>query len=182
MSIDDGTIYHLEEITEGNPTPDGQSTGLAPDLDDIKNELKKIGGDLTQEVDPLKNPLGRSLVESGKIPGGEIDPSDLAGIIMEDPLVGGGQGGLDPRLPIGGQITNQKAKRSFEDVIDKNNPISQLTGVTSDRTFDLNDLKLSGDAPQDFGGADANPELVNPQPVWKGRELLLILELLDTLP
>lgn len=105
-------------IEIGNPSPDGQSTGLGPDKGDVAvmaEAVKKIGGNPVQETNPLRTPIGLGLVENGTIPGAEIDPWDNSALLTEDIAGGGGGGGFDPGVPIGEQLGKKKQQGKGKD-------------------------------------------------------------------
>lgn len=134
----------------GTPADDGQPTGLGPDQDTInklKDRLKKLGADLEGEVDPRKTPLGRHLVERGKLPGHVTDPWEFGSLRPSDSF--DGQGGFDPNVPLWDQIKKRKGNGGSEDDDDGRNNRGLPPTPTED------------------GGAAADLDLVNPVPIRK---------------
>lgn len=142
-----GDIVYIGNIA-GNPSPDGQDTGLGPDQDTIDaaiEEAKKHGGEALQEVNPLNNPIGRGFVESGKVPGAEIDPWDQSAFLTED-FGAGGAGGFDPMVPIGEQIGKHKQQGEGKDDDDGE-------GDGNDKNETYHDI------------TNLEPEIIDPPPI-----------------
>ncbi|MFQ5733815.1 MAG: hypothetical protein ACE5KM_17900, partial [Planctomycetaceae bacterium] len=83
-------------------------------------------------------------VESGKVPGAEIDPWELGTTMTEDFGFGGGAGGFDPGVPIAEQIGKKKQQGRGKDDDGK--------GDGSDKNETFHDI------------SDVAPEIVDPPP------------------
>jgi hypothetical protein len=166
---EDGSTWYIEidlntgentmiEIT-GNPTPDGQDTGLGPDKDAINamlEQLLKKGGSPIQTIGFWETELGKAMTEDGKGPS-VTDPWE-GGSMSFDPIEGyGGGGGGAGFDPMGGGIKGwiQKKKQGSSNGDDDGND-----GGGKKEDFDI------------WGGFPADPALVNPVPIEKGFTLM----------
>jgi hypothetical protein len=143
---------NLKSIYVGvNPSPDDNGgTGGDPKetAKALADMLKKQGGNIEYEENFWSTPLGRALIESGKgpQPGDPIDPPP-EGEIWHDADGAGGSGGIDPS---GGSVVDQIKKNKGKNGDDDDD--------------DDGDSGNTGLWPEEYA---ANPELVNPSPIYK---------------
>lgn len=143
---------NLKTIYVGvNPSPDDDGgTGGDPKetAKALAEMLKKKGGNVEYDANFWSSPLGLALIKTGKgpQPGDPVDPPPEGGIV-HDIDGSGGSGGIDPGAgPVKDQIKKNKGKSGDDD----------------DDGDDDN-----GNAspwPEEYA---ANPELVNPPPVFE---------------
>ena len=160
--IETGHVFFKDFIPEGNPNPSDPDSGLMPDHEQILNELKKLLGGSSGEVeqDPMSHWLIQGLMNQGKIPGSEIDPWELAGLIMESDIDGGLAGGFGHGIPLGeliGQLkrTGTNASDEVEEKLE---------------TEDW-DLEVFHHVPKEWGVAEADFPLINPDPTLRNSKM-----------
>jgi hypothetical protein len=137
------------DLPDGNPDPDGGSTGLAPDVQSLLDALKKAGGTMRASSDFYSTFLGRMLTEMGMTIVPVHNPADVG---YEIDGYGGGSGGFDPSSgDIREHVQNLKKKGNGNGGDDDDD---DGDGGKTPTTEDLYGYGMSGP-----------PELINPVPI-----------------